>query len=68
MTTTRTVYLKGAARTAAQAKAKRLYDAGATIRAVAEQMGRSFGGTYALLVEAGTEFRATGGGKRKAGA
>lgn len=61
-------YLKGAARTAAQARAKGLYDAGATIRAVAEQMGRSFGGTYALLVEAGAEFRAPGGGKRKADA
>ena len=68
MDTARTRYLKGAARTAARDEARRLYEAGATIRAVAEQIGRSFGGTYALLVEAGTEFRATGGGKRKAGA
>lgn len=65
MATTR--YLKGADRTAAQAAAKDLYEQGATIRAVAEQMGRSYSGTYALLVEAGVVFRAPGG-KRKAGA
>ena len=67
MNTARTRYLKGAARAAAIAEAKRLYEAGATIRAVAEQLGRSYSGTYALLVEAGTTFRAPGG-KRKAGA
>lgn len=66
MTTTRARYLKGADRTAAQAEAKRRYEQGATIRAVAEQMGRSYSGTYALLVEAGATFRAPGGGKRKA--
>ena len=67
MNTARARYLKGAARTAAIAKAKELYEAGATIRAVADQLGRSYSGTYALLVEADVTFRAPGG-KRKAGA
>lgn len=64
----RATYLKGEARLAARAKAKRLYEAGATIRAVAREMGRSYGGAYKLLVEAKVTFRARGGGLRKAGA
>ena len=68
MNTTRTVYLKGAARTAAIAEAKRLYEAGASVHSVARQLGRSYGGAHMLLVEAKVTFRPRGGGLRKAGA
>jgi hypothetical protein len=62
------VWLIGDARKNARDKAARLYDAGATIRSVAAQLGRSYGGTRVLLLEAGVTLRARGGGIRKAGA
>lgn len=68
MTTTRTVYLKGADRTAAVAKAKELYEQGCTVRGVARQMGRSYGGAHKLLVEAKVVFRPRRNGLRKADA
>jgi hypothetical protein len=61
-------YLKGEARTAAAQQAAALYAQGATIRSVAQQMGRSYGGARALPVEAKVTFRARTGGARKAGA
>lgn len=64
----RATYLKGEARLAARAKAKRLYEAGCSVGSVGEQMGRSYGGAYLLLKEAKVTFRARGGGIRKAGA
>lgn len=68
MTGTRTRYLKGADRTAAVAKAKELYEAGASVHSVAAQLGRSYSGAHLLLVEAKVTFRPRGGGIRKAGA
>lgn len=61
-------WLIGDARKEARDKAARLYDAGATIRSVAAELGRSYGGTHALLLEAGVTLRGRGGGIRKAGA
>ena len=68
MTTTRTVYLKGAERAAAVAKAKRMYEAGASVHSVAEQLGSSYGGAHMLLAEGKVTFRPRGGGHPKAGA
>lgn len=68
MTGTRARYLKGADRTAARAKAKELYEAGASVRSVGERMGRSYGGAHLLLVEAKVTFRPRGNGLRKVGA
>jgi hypothetical protein len=63
----RTPYLKGEARTAALAQAKELYEQGCTIRSVARQMGRSYGGTRLLLVEGRVALRGRGGRIRKTG-
>lgn len=68
MTTTRARYLKGADRTAAIATAKQLYEAGASVHSVADQLGRSYSGAHLLLVEADVTFRPRGGGHQKAGA
>lgn len=65
--TTGTV-LKGDARTTARQQAAELYGQGCTIRSVAQQLDRSYGGTRVLLLEAGVTLRARGGGIRKAGA
>jgi hypothetical protein len=60
--------LTGDVRTAARDKAARLYNAGAGIRSVAAELGRSYGGTRVLLLEAGVTLRGRGGNVRKAGA
>jgi hypothetical protein len=60
--------LTGDARTTARQQAADLYGQGATIRSVARQLGRSYGGTRALLLEAGVTLRGRGGAVRKAGA
>lgn len=60
--------LTGQAREKVRAEAARLYGQGATIRSVAQQLDRSYGGTRVLLLEAGVTLRARGGGIRKAGA
>lgn len=65
--TTGTV-LKGDARTTARDKAAQLYGQGCTIRSVAKEIGRSYGGTRVLLLEAGVQMRGRGGGIRKAAA
>lgn len=41
------------------------YEAGASIRALAEGSGRSYGGVHRLLLDAGTQFRSRGGAGRK---
>lgn len=53
-------YLKGAVReeTARQLRAE--YEAGATVRQLAEQTGRSYGGVLNLLRHAGCEMRPWG--------
>jgi hypothetical protein len=58
-------YTKGAERVQVRLHAAELYAQGATIRSVADQLGRSYGGTRALLLEAGVTLRAPGGGRRK---
>jgi fatty acid-binding protein DegV len=60
-------YLKGTERTAAAQKAAELYAQGCTIRSVAQQLGRSYGATRALLIEAKVQLRERGGRIRKAG-
>lgn len=44
---------------------KKKYDAGASIRALAEETGRSYGAVHRLLGEAGAVFRARGGATRE---
>ena len=67
MSHTRT-YLKGEARQDACQQAAELYAQGCTIRSIATQLGRSYGGTRALLLEAKVTLRTRGGGIRKTGA
>lgn len=61
MTRQRAPYLKGPERQRAAAQAADLYAQGATIRSIAEQMGRSYGGARALLLDAKVELRGRGG-------
>ncbi|MET7458455.1 helix-turn-helix domain-containing protein [Streptomyces sp. NPDC005574] len=49
-------------RVAAELKAK--YEAGASIRALAEESTRSYGGVHQLLADAGVVFRSRGGATR----
>jgi hypothetical protein len=49
--------LKGAERAETQARVRTAYEAGATVREVAQEIGRSYSATYKLLVEAGAAFR-----------
>lgn len=49
-------------RVAAELKAR--YEAGASIRALAEEAGRSYGGVHHLLADAGVTFRSRGGATR----
>ncbi|MFD4257763.1 helix-turn-helix domain-containing protein [Streptomyces sp. NPDC058534] len=60
--------LRGTARTTTALTAADLYAQGCTIRSVAIQIGRSYGATRVLLLEAGVQLRARGGGIRKAAA
>lgn len=57
--------LKGDAREQARHRAAELYMQGCAIRSVARQIGRSYGGTRDLLLEAGVRLRARGGGIRE---
>ncbi|MFJ6073654.1 helix-turn-helix domain-containing protein [Streptomyces sp. NPDC093065] len=57
--------LRGTARTTTAQQAADLYVQGCTIRSVAIQIGRSYGATRALLLEAGVQLRTRGGGIRK---
>ncbi len=59
------ITLRGEARDKARQKAADLYEQGCTIRSIARQIGRSYGGTHVLLVEAGVQRRARGGNVRK---
>lgn len=68
MTRQRAPYLKGPERDRAAAEAADLYAQGATIRSIAQQLGRSYGGTRALLLDAKVQLRGRGGHLRKAGA
>ena len=57
MSHTRSAALTGKVRAAAAADCRELYEQGASVRAVADHFGRSYGCIHRLLVEAGTEFR-----------
>jgi len=48
---------------AADLKAK--YEGGKSIRALAEETGRSYGGVHRLLQDAGVTFRGRGGAPRR---
>ncbi|MFE4519821.1 helix-turn-helix domain-containing protein [Kitasatospora sp. NPDC056783] len=56
-------HLKGAARKKFAAKLRKNYDSGASIRALAEETGRSFALVRQLLEEAGTAIRGHGGAR-----
>jgi hypothetical protein len=59
--------LTGDARQTTRTKAADLYGQGCTIRSVAHQIGRSYGGTRVLLLlEAGVQLRERGGRLPKA--
>jgi hypothetical protein len=62
------IVLTGEARDKARQNAARLYEQGMTVDAVAAEIGRSHGGTLALLHEAGVTMRKRGGNTRKAAA
>jgi hypothetical protein len=59
------VILTGDARAKARQEAARRYDEGASIQAIADHLGRSYGGTRVLLLEAGVTLRARGGSRPK---
>lgn len=60
--------LRGPEREKAKSRAAELYATGSTIRSIAADLDRSYGGTRALLVEAGVVLRDRGGRLRKAAA
>jgi predicted transcriptional regulator len=46
------------------AELKAQYEAGASVRSLAESTGRSYGGVHRLLADAGVAFRSRGGALR----
>ncbi|MBW1597574.1 hypothetical protein HPT28_11080 [Streptomyces sp. JJ38] len=54
----------GAAREQLAADLKKKYDSGASIRALAEETGRSYGFVHRMLSEAGVTLRGRGGATR----
>jgi hypothetical protein len=63
---TRAPALTGQDRAAAAQDCRDYYEAGNSIRGVAQRFGRSYGTTYKLLAEAGTTFRDRQGRARTA--
>ena len=61
-------HLRGTTRAETARQAADLYGQGATIRSISRALGRSYGGTRVLLLEAGVTLRGRGGSVRKAGA
>ncbi|MCZ0984207.1 helix-turn-helix domain-containing protein [Streptomyces sp. x-45] len=59
------VQITGAARSKLAADFKKKYDAGASVRAIAEEQGKSYGFVHTLLGEALTTMRGRGGALRK---
>jgi len=57
-------HLTGVLRIRTRTRAAELYLAGCTIHSVARQIGRSYGGTRDLLLEAGVILRKPGGAPR----
>ncbi|MCU7822293.1 MULTISPECIES: helix-turn-helix domain-containing protein [Streptomycetaceae] len=54
----------GAAREKLAADLKKKYDSGASIRALAEETGRSYGFVHRMLSESGVNLRGRGGATR----
>ena len=48
-----------------QAQLKKQYEAGASIRSLAESTGRSYGFIHNVLVESNTQLRSRGGANRR---
>ncbi|MFB9365688.1 helix-turn-helix domain-containing protein [Kitasatospora albolonga] len=57
----------GAAREKLAADLKKQYDSGASIRALAESTGRSYGFVHRMLSESGVNLRGRGGATRGKG-
>lgn len=57
---TRYEHVSGPARENVRAAAAEQYAAGATVRAIAADLGRSYGFVHRLLVESGIELRSRG--------
>ncbi|MFF2206230.1 helix-turn-helix domain-containing protein [Streptomyces sp. NPDC058145] len=57
-------WIKGEPRLKLRVDLRRAYDKGASIRALAEGCGHSYGFVYRLLTEAGTTLRTRGGDNR----
>ncbi|MFJ4741065.1 helix-turn-helix domain-containing protein [Streptomyces sp. NPDC088775] len=60
------IQITGAARSELAADFKKKYDAGASVRAIAEEQRKSYGFVHTLLGEAKTTMRSRGGALRKA--
>ncbi|WP_200309147.1 helix-turn-helix domain-containing protein [Streptomyces adelaidensis] len=60
------IVLTGDARDKVRQRAAQHYAAGLSIRAISRALGRSYGGTRVLLLEAGVTLRGRGGAIRKA--
>lgn len=56
--------IKGEERTALATELAEQYARGDSIRTIADRTGRSYGGVYRLLVEAGVALRGRGGDRR----
>ncbi|MFD7341882.1 helix-turn-helix domain-containing protein [Streptomyces violascens] len=59
------IQITGDARNKLAADFKKKYDAGASVRAISDEQGKSYGFVHALLVEAKTTMRSRGGALRK---
>ncbi|MGP3950913.1 helix-turn-helix domain-containing protein [Streptomyces sp. 7N604] len=57
--------ISGEAREKLAARLKKEYDSGASIRAIAEVHGRSYGFVHRMLTEAGATLRGRGGATRQ---
>jgi len=57
--------ITGAARDKLATELKKKYDQGASIRALAESHGRSYGFVHRILTEAGASLRGRGGATRR---
>ncbi|MFI5859349.1 helix-turn-helix domain-containing protein [Streptomyces parvulus] len=55
--------LKGARQDAVTTELRKRYEAGASIRALAEESGRSYGYVHARLYVSGVSFRSRGGNR-----
>lgn len=67
MSTTPRPHLTGPDRKRAAKQAADLYDRGASVREVADRIGRSYGFAHKLLLEAGVTLRSRGGSRTTTG-